>query len=204
MIAQGLFLTNWHCGAPSSEFPAGGYWSEQIVKDTIIDMSWDGGALSRDYVAVKLVDKDSDLDFALLRVEPIDSSGLIRPPSIRVTLPKQGAESEKIEIIHHPAAMQKQISYDCAIVNWEYPSWQAHVPGTDFTDRCDTEGGSSGAPVFDPNGNLVGIHHLGFDVNPLTCKQNDDLNKGIRIDKIIEFLRTHDHEVIQELRIISH
>ena len=36
------------------------------------------------------------------------------------------------------------------------------APQSDFTHTCDTAGGSSGAPVFNLEGQLVGVHHFGF------------------------------------------
>jgi V8-like Glu-specific endopeptidase len=188
MIASDLFLTNWHCGSPRilgdgtpanpfRKFPETGYWNEAtILKDILIDMSWDGDNVSRDFRVIKLLADSKDLDFAILEVKPINPSGKVRP----VRIAKAVSPGDHVWIVQHPLAMQKQIS-SCKVIKAE-----SH----DFTHQCDTEAGSSGAPVFNSQGLLVGIHHKGFELEKDTCKPLlPKLNRAVRIDQIMTFLR---------------
>lgn len=63
-------------------------------------------------------------------------------------------------IIQHPGGEPKQVSF-IACEALQDPV-DGRGPETDFTHTCDTAGGSSGAPVFDQEGRLVGLHHYGF------------------------------------------
>jgi hypothetical protein len=94
-----------------------------------------------------------------------------------------------VGVIHHPEAHQKRISLNCPIVDVAVAGWRG-TPDQRFTHQCDTEGGSSGAPVFDVNGDVVGLHHHGFAINPQTCSADDKLNKAVRIDAIVAWLKS--------------
>ncbi len=198
MVASDIFLTNWHCGAPRSDFPVEGYWNDDVVRDTIIDLSWDGDDVSREYNGSRLLASDPDLDFALIEVRPINWSGKARP----VTISRNPVSiNQPILVIQHPAARTKQVSLDCTIVDDNIKSWRKGVEHVDFGHKCDTEAGSSGAPVLDTDGRLIGLHHRGFDVDPKTCNQTDRINKAVRIDKILEFLGSHNSELLKRLSL---
>lgn len=198
MVARDLFLTNWHCGAPrftggddpntpAKPFPEAGYWDEFIVRDILVDTSWDTDLLSRDFVVVRdgVLAQSSELDFAILEVKPITSAGKVRPVQISLTPISQ---KDQLWIIQHPLALQKRIS-SCEVINPETQGWHATSGLVDFTHQCDTEGGSSGAPVFNSKGQLVGIHHKGFELDAKDCKPLlPKVNKAVRIDKIMSYL----------------
>jgi hypothetical protein len=194
LVAPDLFLTNWHCGGPgvlfnerdSPEFPKEGYWNPSIVKNILIDLSWDDDQISREYLCTQVLEKSEELDFALLRVRPINSLGPAQAAPISLT---DLHSSAKLTVIHHPEGKPKQITKDCEIVNPNWKGWRTDDK-TEFTHNCDTEAGSSGAPVFNMQGQLIGLHHLGFEFDKDTClKKEPAVNKAVRIDKIIEFLR---------------
>ncbi len=55
-----------------------------------------------------------------------------------------------------------------------------------FTHSCDTAGGSSGAPIFDQDHRLIGMHHMGYMLNDDgTC---DGENKAIWLKEIFSFI----------------
>ena len=59
--------------------------------------------------------------------------------------------------------------------------------GTDFTHTCDSAGGSSGAPVFDAEGHLVGLHHYGFAEAQV---QEWTENRAVRLERIRNWVAT--------------
>ncbi|NMO19223.1 trypsin-like peptidase domain-containing protein [Pyxidicoccus fallax] len=188
MVSPSLFLTNWHCGGPDAFLGnaalEAGVWSPDICADSVIDLSWDGDGTSREYACAQVVAKDKALDFALLRVRPI---GPTEPaPYARLSL--DGPAAGLLDVIHHAGCSPKLISQNCALTSTSHPGW-IQPTTTELTHRCDTEQGSSGAPVFDSQGRLVALHHLGFAVDPRTCKYQDRENKAVRIAPIIERIR---------------
>lgn len=208
LLTENLFLTNWHCGGPREivtdgttvVFPESGYWSEFIIKDTIVDISFDDDGLSMEYIGKRLVAMDPDLDFALIEVVPIDAArrGLHVPIN---TGPL--ANGQDIKIVHHPEALQKRITLGCRVDSNAFDSWRNNVAGVDFTHRCDTEGGSSGAPVFNLQNQLVGLHHRGFRIDPATCTQKDRVNKAVHISKIYQYLQSCHPDVAAQLLLTT-
>lgn len=207
MITPELFLTNWHCGGPghirasgpaggTTPFPSGGYWSPEIVADTVIDLSWDGDGISRELAVTEVVARSEPLDFALLRTVEVDRRGPIRPVKLASAAPAAG---DLLTIVHHPAARTKQVSSGCQAVDADYGGWRDSTVRSDFTHLCDTEAGSSGAPVFNARLELVGLHHLGFDYDGGTCRYRDHENKAIKIAAIIEHVRTSVPSIYQEV-----
>jgi len=141
-------------------------------------------------------------DFALLEIAPIESSGVARPAVLSAA---SLAKDDPLTIIPHPLYLQKQITRNCGVVSEKFPEWATQTPGIDFSHNCDTEGGSSGAPVFNSAGQLVGLHHHGHAVNPSTRKETDQDNKAVRIDRILEFLdrnRANNGGVVDTFAIV--
>ena len=178
VVAEDRLLTNWHCGAPDSSFGDPNYWNQSICDNTIIDMSWDGDGNDREFVCRKVIEKDKQKDYAILEIAPRNGRDTLRPVPVR-DAPVQAKEN--VIIVHHPACRPKQMSLSCNVVKPSYPGW-AGQGSTDFTHDCDTEAGSSGAPVFDLQGRLVGLHHLPFSKQSGVC---DKVNKGVRIGEIL-------------------
>lgn len=196
MITPDLFLTNWHCGGPNTvrsslaagvvDFPLQAYWSRGIWEDMVIDLSWDGDHLSRELMVTAVEDENMALDFALLRVEALDRVGPIRPARI-AGAPVQS--QQQVRLVHHPAGRVKHLSWDCQVAEGARGGWRDGTVLSEFTHLCDTEAGSSGAPVFNRNDELVGLHHLGFDYDTQTCRYLDNRNKAVAIGAILTRLQ---------------
>jgi V8-like Glu-specific endopeptidase len=67
--------------------------------------------------------------------------------------------------------------------------WRNRAVSSEFTHLCDTEAGSSGAPVLNGQNELVGLHHLGFDYDMQRCEYLDRENKAVSIAAILDFIR---------------
>lgn len=192
VVGDDLFLTNWHCGAPSSiDEP----WFQGICDSSLIDLSWDNDDISRDYQCVKTVAKSKELDFALLKVKPLRDART--PPAVLIT--GKSAEIDNITIIHHPEGDPKKISMNCSVVNVESDSpMDAAVDTHDFEHNCDTAVGSSGAPVFNSSGALIGLHHLGFALND-DKTECDNLNKAVWMEEIVNDIKSQAPDEAKKL-----
>jgi trypsin-like peptidase len=206
MVAEDLFLTNWHCGGPEwisdasqperrRAFREDFYWQDPIVKDALIDLSFDGDKLSREYAVTGIAALSMELDFALLKVQPLDAIGKPRPFFLRST---PLASGDPFQIVHHAEGKEKQITTNCRVETKEFAGWRPGSGKSDFTYRCDTEAGSSGAPILDENGDIAGLHHLGFKKEGTSC---DHLNKGVRVDKILDFLWRYHRDIYARLTV---
>lgn len=191
-VAEDLVLTNWHCGGNAKKMPAEGMWSPEVCAGTFVDFSWDGDAIDREFTCTEVVDKNEVGDFALIRVRPLRGIDRLVAPALRTSGPRQG---EQIRIVHHPACMAKQISRDCAVRDDRVAGWRTGAT-EDFTYPCDTEGGSSGAPVFDAENRLIGLHHLGFQEKGGKC---DMLNKAVGLEGVLGSMKPDLAKLFRQL-----
>lgn len=194
-VADDLMLTNWHCGGVPSEL--GGitpslYWNSRICESVLVDVSWDDDGFSREYVpdscdsgpnsrALSVVASNRDLDYALLRLRQRLASGPQRTAPVRLDA---DVGVEKLVVLHHAGCLPKRMSDTCKVEDLNHPSWVDQTAGVDFTHSCNTELGSSGAPIFDDQGRVVGLHHMGFDWQP-NCRDSDERNKAVKIRRIV-------------------
>lgn len=92
------------------------------------------------------------------------------------------AKNDFVNIIQHPGGQLKQIAL--------YHNIVTHVKDNIVQYLTDTMRGSSGAPVFNSNWELVALHHSGGarkDGEP-TLNETKYRNEGIHINKILDFL----------------
>jgi hypothetical protein len=185
-IAPELFLTNWHCGGLETFQPTW-YWNDTLRRDLIIDLSWDGDLISREHSVAAVVASSEPLDYALLRMRSIEAAGRVRPPVLSST--SVNAHDELI-VVHHAEGLPKQVSRQCTVASAAHQGWRNQSVLSDFTHLCDTESGSSGGAVFNPQGRLVGLHHLGFEFDR-QCRP-DGLNKALHISQILADIETRN------------
>ena len=132
---------------------------------------------------------DVDLDFTIIACDPAPLSDDIEPIAL-LRDPDTVTRGERVNIIQHPRGRRKEISLHDNKVNYVYDV------GIRYT--ADTEGGSSGSPVFNNEWNLVALHHAGWQDN-----EGNATNEGIRINAIVAFLMeqnsTESSTVLAEL-----
>jgi trypsin-like peptidase len=212
MISPDILLTNWHCGGSTDiQMNDAEYWSNDVCSNTIVDVNWAKGATSHKYGCVDVLAKDKTLDFAAIRVGPVlgTDAAVGEPVHARLSSAplKSGAE---LFIVHHSQCMEKLVSKNCEVKSDSYPSWwlDPKLPETqrqesEFTHNCNTETGASGAPVFDENGLVIGLHHLGAQASDLTCSVAEGENKAIKMTKIVDFLYQQKRSLYTEVGIPS-
>jgi endonuclease I len=140
---------------------------------------------------------DSLLDFTLVAVR--DPQQLLRPYGWNQLVAEEGKvnKGEPVTIIQHPRAETKQIALRENEVTDILENFLLY--------RTDTAPGSSGAPVFNDQWELVGLHHAGVPRKlngqiltrtgqPWNDTMDEDLidwiaNEGARISRIIRHLR---------------
>ena len=153
LVGDSTLVTNEHCVA-----------SQQDCANTKVIFGYEFNRVGQmpgmeQYDCLSLRAVDFGLDTAVLE--------LAGEPGKRwssLTLAARPAQDgERLFIIQHPAGEPKQISEgDCIVFESSSPG---RVTRSDFAHLCDTLGGSSGSPVFNVSGEVVGLHHWGRDVS---------------------------------------
>ncbi len=103
----------------------------------------------------------------------------------------------RLNIIQHPAMRPKEVAM--------HSNELTHMLTDAIHYTTDTEGGSSGSPVFDNSWDLIALHHAAGDWNSATSSWID--NEGMRIDRIIDDLQanlrgTSEAHILDELGIL--
>ncbi len=165
------FLTAFHCGVNSSNAPSVVvYWNFQNRSCRQPRSSASGGPgngfLNTRNIGAKLVSTYRRSDFTLLELDdevPEAADAYFAGWSRQDTVP-----TDTVLCVHHPNSSEKRISYsfrDTYLGDWE--SEDTPVPGGDHIvvprwDIGTTEVGSSGGPLFNKDGKVVGQLHGGF------------------------------------------
>lgn len=202
-LSQDLVLSNWHCGGPSLEYDKA-FWNTDVCQSTLVDLSWTGKTVAREYNCFEKLASSKELDYVVFRVRPTvgvgAGQGAVR--GVRIAAERAG-RGDKLRLVHHPECKIKQLTKkNCWVKSSNLTSWEGDLAATDFSHQCDSEMGSSGAPLFNSKGELVGIHHLGFKVvDSETCK-TDRLNKAVHISAIQKHIACCNPGVGKELGLV--
>jgi V8-like Glu-specific endopeptidase len=169
LIGPDLFLTNHHCISND----AGGINdpSRYIVDMEYLREGVDPQAASLSKIT-QFVAWDESLDFALLRLsKPLGKSyGWITIETDEDAI----ARNRDVKIIQHPAGRPKEIVRDHTAV--------VDSNGVFLHYLADTEGGSSGSPVFARTGDhLIALHHVG----------TANYNEGVKMTAILPHIRAY-------------
>ena len=149
LVAPELLLTNNHC-IPGTEGTA------QRAIALFDYLRQDPGGTTQVPVDVTPLANDSELDYALVRMDGPAPQG-VEPLGVS---PREVGPGERLMLIHHPLGQPKMMTRFQCFVHPDMPPHEVYVPHV-----CDTEPGTSGAPVFDAAGVPVALHHRG-GLNP--------------------------------------
>lgn len=121
---------------------------------------------------------DKTNDWAIVTpLEPLDPAWPIIPLQSDI-LPQV---NQKTYIIQHPAGGRKRVAFIRNLIT--------KVDENVVQYLTDTQGGSSGSPVFDEQGRVIALHHAGGLPQTSPGKSPVAKNEGIRISRVVEGLR---------------
>lgn len=158
LIAPGLLLTNHHV-LPDAETA-----SRSLAE---FDYELDGHFVEKrgrifPFVPAEAFYTDASLDFAVVAISPMAHDGTpVADFGVLPLIPEsgKGIAGEYVSIIQHPGGGTKQVVVrENRIIALDARRFPA--VGSDFIHyTADTERGSSGAPVFNDQWDLVAVHH---------------------------------------------
>jgi V8-like Glu-specific endopeptidase len=150
LVGESLFMTNHHCLFDK----AGKVRRVDLIRVTF-DYLRDTPLVPRykaaEYGVRGAIAIDEDLDYALLVLtgKPGNIHG-----KLKIDAKFEDGENGDVKIIQHPQGRPKELSRDDSAVLKRSDLFLHY--------RADTEGGSSGSPVFARNGRqVVALHHVG-------------------------------------------
>lgn len=169
VVGKRYVLTNGHCINTS-----------ELARKARVTFGHDSSSQEGTTLNVKdLVASCPNLDCSLLELEsepPAGTGSVAIPPDVH---PKPGSP---LVVIGHPDGAYKEVSLKgCAAAD--------DIASADsvFEHYCDTEGGSSGSPVFDlVSRRLVGLHRVGV----AHCGPYAGGNEAVAIDAVAQDLKS--------------
>jgi hypothetical protein len=180
LIGPGLFLTNNHVIPDAIE-------AGDLAVQFGYEYDDDGAERSPDlcrFAPGAAFHTDETLDFTVVAVEDLSNA----PPAAKygsVTLIEATGKALKAEIlnvVHHPRGDRKRVSIRENRMVAEDDLWLRYT--------SDTSDGSSGAPVFNDQWEMVALHHGGVESRDAAGNRLDyQANEGARVSRIIRALR---------------
>ncbi len=180
LVGSDLVLTNYHVLMP--------FWYTRKIEDRVKDCKVRFGAITNEKGGVEpgtLFELHDDwhvassgrqeLDYVLLRIQrPVEESDKVRPVFLQAEQIQQGAHAN---ILQHPLSgpMEVSLRYNEVVA----------VEGKRVYYLADTQKGSSGAPVFNDNWQVIAMHHEGRDGSV------PDANAGIPINLILTEIQAY-------------
>lgn len=206
LVADSLLLTNWHVVSRGVEgavavfdHKVSGVGTEDAGRAVKFGVDWLRASSVHAAVAQEIGSDGpppGNWDFALVRLaEPVGSQA-IGPDPNEPKADRRGrymldgnaylfAEAEPIFILGHPSGRPVQFSY--ASPSGAKPTKNANR----VRYKTNTEGGSSGSPVFNRDWRVVALHHAAgpTEVPGEFNLRSNDFNQGIPIKGIVEELK---------------
>jgi hypothetical protein len=173
-IAPDLLLTNWHV-----------LHAKDGTRATAVTAAF---GYEDDGLGAGLAPVEIPCDVASIVAHREFDWGVVRPaaplqnawPVIKLSEAVAPVHNTPAYIVQHPGGNRKRLGF-------------VRNQVTNFDDDVlhyltDTEGGSSGSPVFNSDGRLIGLHHAGGTPQTVVGKPPISKNEGIRIPRVVEGL----------------
>jgi V8-like Glu-specific endopeptidase len=170
-IAPDLLLTNWHVLHDDN-----GTRATTVTAEFGYEDDGKGGVLTPVPITcdVESIVSDQADDWAVIRANvPLRDAW----PVVRLSAAVEPAISTSAYIVQHPGGDRKRLGF----VRNQVSSFDDRV----LHYLTDTQQGSSGSPVFDAEGKLIGLHHAGGTPQVVVGKPPMSKNEGIRIPRVV-------------------
>jgi V8-like Glu-specific endopeptidase len=171
MVSRHHFVSNHHCVATATDCESARViFDYREQPDRVEPGRWFACKRVLDNTAVQAFD---------VGVLEIDVPAGITNPPVPLMISEVGLQQgQPLALLQHPFGWPMRLVREgCDVAKWPAKS-PTEGSMADFGHRCDTADGSSGSPVLDKQGKVVGIHHWGFVEEP----GYHDLNRAIRIE----------------------
>jgi hypothetical protein len=188
LVAPGLLMSNHHVvnARSESEPPAAPDDLALQAKETVVEFGYDAEGVTTAREAVTgLVAHDPTLDFALLEL----TTDVERQPlRLAVTDDIEAIAMARgpVNIVQHPQGFPKALGIRNNLI--------ASHDDTDLRYFTDTMAGSSGSPVCSDGWQVLALHKAWTYVDrsiQFQGKATAWVNRGTRIDRIVQHLREH-------------
>jgi hypothetical protein len=174
LVKSDLVITSFHCMAPSSSFSTGLQNARMCLAnaprscdDVLFEFDVLNKAIGKVAHCKEVVGYDETQDFVILRVSADDLVVLSARSAPGVAELTSG-DGQPLTILEHPLGFPMVADDSCRLRGME---------GTDLLHNCDTQSGSSGAPLFDSQMHWVGTHYRGPYPDDWTGKQIEEYLK---------------------------
>lgn len=174
LLNRNQLLTNWHVVSHSQDF-------ENLIVSFGHFLN-EANVIEYDYVAkVKKLLASSDeslLDYALLEIEDFGKYDNLINPASNIAQP---VEDRIVNMLHYPHGQPLSLSTQ--------GNWVKKVQGEKMLYFTGTEPGSSGAPIFNDNWELIALHRSNNPFPPANFLDNIQANEAILISAIFDDLK---------------
>lgn len=168
LISADMLMTNYHCVGYQSTCD-----STRVQFNYELDSNLQPTPVA-EVSCTTLVKANSTYDYAVLKLSsPIGNTYGWYELAPRVPTGEQGT------LIQHPNGRRKKVALppNCALLEIA----DGYAPNSDFRHQCDTDSGTSGAPILDSQFYVVGLHHWGG----ASKSGGDTANQAVRMDHIV-------------------
>jgi S1-C subfamily serine protease len=169
LIGSTALVTNHHCLNKSRDFQRTAKAAQRGCNDIDVQFDFDyqpspdKGAM---VTCAGVKDFDASLDLAVLTVNPPALPGTKGSRSVLKLASSDERHRGRAVVIHHPVGLAKKVSFACDAFAPEAAAEQSLLE-----HDCSTMGGSSGAPVLNEKGEVVGLHYAGPYGENMTIKE---------------------------------